>query len=111
MWSLKSYQVLLAGRNAVAEPRTIDESLAEIRAATDMACGEIKELRAKLADRDELLLQAQEDLIWCGGSADFGPGGQAKIGYDKGPRVTIERIEIRFRKAQKPLGAAGRRKL
>ena len=40
----------------------------------------------------DLLKEAIENLQWCGGSNDFSPEGQAKIGYDKGPRTTISKF-------------------
>jgi hypothetical protein len=32
---------------------------------------------------DELLLDAEHALWWCGGASDFGPGGQAEEGWKK----------------------------
>jgi len=61
----------------------------------NVVAGEVVKRLRELSDASlvmALLRQACEDLIWCGGSADFGPGGQAKIGYDKGPRATIAAI-------------------
>ena len=52
-----------------------------------------RSLARQLREAQALLERAREYLIWCGGSADFGPGGQAKIGYDKGPRATIAAID------------------
>lgn len=38
-----------------------------------------------------LLAEAIEALIWCSGSADYGPGGQAHEGWKRGPAVVIEK--------------------
>jgi hypothetical protein len=45
-----------------------------------------------IASLKALLADALGDLQWCGGADDFGPNGKAKIGYDAGPRRTIDRI-------------------
>ena len=41
----------------------------------------------------ETLAEAIEKLQWCTGSADFGPGGQAEEGWNKGPAKLIEKAE------------------
>ena len=50
------------------------------------------------------LLAALEDclarLLWCSGSADFGPGGQAHKGWQEGPRRAIERARDLICKAK-----------
>ena len=30
-----------------------------------------------------------EELRWCSGSPDFNPGGQARVGWVKGPQVAL----------------------
>jgi len=39
----------------------------------------------------EALRECVGDLIWCSGSNDFSPEGQARIGWMKGPAQSIER--------------------
>lgn len=39
------------------------------------------------------LRRSREDLIWCRGSADFGPGGKAHKGWKKGPAKTLKIIK------------------
>jgi hypothetical protein len=53
-----------------------------------------KEVALKERDNDmvELLNIALDNLIWCSGSADFGPEGQAHEGWKKGPQKTIEKL-------------------
>jgi hypothetical protein len=61
---------------------------------------------AKLKERAEglwleirtLLNKALDDLIWCSGSPDFAPEGQAREGWVKGPQETIERLTALLRK-------------
>lgn len=45
---------------------------------------------------EELLMEAREQLIWCGGSFDFSQEGQAREGWMKGPQATIEKIDELF---------------
>ncbi len=40
-------------------------------------------IEQQLAERDAQLCAMREALIWCSGSADFGPGGKAEIGWNK----------------------------
>lgn len=38
-----------------------------------------------------LIKELTDNLIWCSGSNDFGQGGIAQIGWDNGPRKTIDK--------------------
>ena len=51
-------------------------------------CDEATALRA---DLKALAERTYDALIWCSGSADFAPGGQAHIGWKRGPAVVITR--------------------
>jgi uncharacterized protein YfaS (alpha-2-macroglobulin family) len=56
--------------------RDLHEELAEASKETQLA----NEISQVLADR---LKQFQEALVWCSGSADFGPGGVAREGWER----------------------------
>ncbi len=49
-------------------------------------------LRARVAELEEA-------LVWCGGSADFAPGGQARIGWET---MCMPLIAPRFNRERKP---------
>lgn len=38
----------------------------------------------------EIIDEYREALMWCGGSTDFGPGGQAREGWLKGVQPLID---------------------
>ena len=38
----------------------------------------------------EIMLELQDNLRWCSGSRDFGPGGEARQGWIKGPAETLK---------------------
>lgn len=40
-------------------------------------------------DAKKVIGELVENLKWCSGSADFGPGGQAHGGWQKGPLLAI----------------------
>jgi hypothetical protein len=48
-------------------------------------------LERRVAQLEAALRECVSDLIWCSGSNDFGDGGQARIGWLKGPAQSIER--------------------
>lgn len=57
------------------------------------------ELGIRHKDRDltlfvSCLRRALDNLIWCSGSPDFGPEGQAHEGWVKGPQETIGRLTV-----------------
>ena len=39
--------------------------------------------RCRMEGYQSLVDELREALIWCGGSADFGPGGKAEAGWNK----------------------------
>jgi len=41
-------------------------------------------------DAKKVIGELVENLKWCSGSDDFGPGGQAREGWQKGPRLAID---------------------
>ena len=50
-----------------------------------------KVMDAELAEAfAEIIDEYREALIWCGGSADFGPEGQAREGWLKGVKPFID---------------------
>jgi hypothetical protein len=50
-----------------------------------------------------LLVEAAADaLVWCSGSADFGPRGKARKGWLKGPRQLLDRL-LALRESDKPV--------
>mgnify|MGYP001256695647 CR=1 FL=1 len=52
------------------------------------------------------LRECVSDLIWCSGSNDFSPDGQARVGWLKGPAESIERGNAALaRIANEPLDA------
>lgn len=40
----------------------------------------------------KLLSEAIGQLQWCGGADDFAPDGKARLGWERGPAKTIERL-------------------
>ena len=64
----------------------------------------------RLEDVPALLRQAQEALIWCSGSADFGPSGQARVGWlaPDGPAATIQAIDQALAGVTFPTPGGGR---
>ena len=48
-------------------------------------------LQMRIAVLELRLRECVGDLIWCSGSNDFSDGGQARIGWLKGPAQSIER--------------------
>jgi hypothetical protein len=47
-------------------------------------------LEQRIATLEAALSACVGDLIWCSGSPDFCEGGQARIGWLKGPTQSIE---------------------
>lgn len=45
----------------------------------------------KLREAIRVIEELQEELRWCSGSPDFNEGGQSRIGWVKGPQVTLEK--------------------
>ena len=48
------------------------------------------ELSDRVAELESVMSDAYDALIWCGGSADFAPEGQARLGWE---RVVIPVLE------------------
>lgn len=44
---------------------------------------ELARVKTELLKVKKDLARAREALVWCGGSADFSPGGQARAGWEK----------------------------
>jgi len=63
-----------------AETRRAEE-ISACLTQTALALAELQADRRALA----------EALIWCSGSADFAPGGTARIGWMKGPQAALAR--------------------
>lgn len=53
------------------------QALADAQAAEQVLLASVKEL--------------SEALQWCGGSADFGPGGQARVGWETSVQPVLKR--------------------
>lgn len=41
----------------------------------------------------DLLRRGVQELLWCSGSNDFAPGGQARLGWERGPMRWIAEVE------------------
>lgn len=100
------------------KPRAKDRRVAKRRAKTrrrveriEVYEREIKALTHNLAvtnatvqktlDRDEeMILQLYDALIWCGGSADFAPDGQARKGWVKTVAPLLDRVAPWVKKAR-----------
>jgi hypothetical protein len=48
----------------------------------------------KLHFMAEEIEKLREELIWCSGSADFGPGGKAHVGWMKGPARLLTKPRV-----------------
>lgn len=69
------------------------EALADLDAERALATAEQPRTEPP-TEPDALLSWAREALdalIWCSGSGDFGEGGQAEVGWKRGPAKAIER--------------------
>ncbi len=49
-------------------------------------------LERRIKQLTQLLREAEDNLIWCSGSADFNEGGQARLGWKLGPQKTLRKI-------------------
>ena len=75
------------------DPRTSDRVM-------DTALGQvfaekIEALQNQLAEAQADMRTLAEALIWCSGSADFCPGGTARIGWVKGPQAVLARPGVK----------------
>ena len=46
-----------------------------------------------MTQAERLLREARDELRWCSGSPDFNEGGQARVGWIKGPQQALARID------------------
>lgn len=46
-------------------------------------CGFVEDLQARNQQLEAALLEAKSALQWCGGSHDFSPEGQARLGWER----------------------------
>ena len=59
----------------------------------------LSSLRKRCKEGERILFEAVENLQWCGGSDDFLHGrGKAALGYDRGPRKTMDAATEHFKK-------------
>jgi hypothetical protein len=58
------------------------------------ACGGDTMPRAsyEIARLRAMVDEGREHLLWCGGSADFAPGGLARLGWERGPMVWLNSL-------------------
>lgn len=47
-------------------------------------------LRDRITELEAEVARLKDALIWCSGSADFGPGGQAAVGWNKVCRPLLD---------------------
>ena len=73
------------GDNGVRMQDELIAYCAELRDAMALSKQALDERDHYIKDRDQL----RDALIWCSGSADFGPGGKAETGWNKVCRPLI----------------------
>jgi hypothetical protein len=58
-------------------------------------------LKGKVERLMEAVFLAQASLRWCGGSADFNEGGQALVGWIRGPQKALAVIDAALAEGEK----------